>query len=187
MNTLSVLIIDKNLFSEEMKKRILDCRDEIIEIYSETFFGDISPGIRKLKIQGVSKIISFIMSLNMYLGFIDLIRQKFNDIMDSENSHIINLEKLGIASDNIYGNPTINLPVNSEFLKRDIHEFLSYHERIKESIESNTDEKKDGSAKRNFFAHSGLDYNTVRPIFKGKVEFVGNLEEREKWLLSLYK
>lgn len=187
MNTLSIPIIDKNLLSKEMNKKILECRDEIIKIYSETFFWDISPGIRKSKIQGVSKIISFIMSLNMYLGFIDLLGQKLNDITDPENSYLINLEKLGIAADNIYRNPTINLPLNSEFLKRDIHEFLGYHERIKKSIESNADEKKSGSAKRNFFAHSGLDYNTVKPRCKGKVEFIGNLEERKKWLLSLYK
>ena len=187
MNTLSILIVDKNLISIEMKNKVLKCLNEIIKNYSEAFFQNMSTGIRESKIKMVEKIISFIMSLNMYLGFIDFLENRLEEIRNRQNNNIINIEKLEKLADDIYKNYKINIPLNLEFLQRDIYEFKNYYNRIKKQSETTKGNKNEGSAKRNFFAHSGLDYNTVKLLNDNEVEFVGKLDERKKWLLSLDK
>ncbi len=187
MNTLSVLVTDENLVSIEMKNKILECLKEIITIYYETFFKDISSGNRQSKIQNVGKIISFIMSLNMYLGFINLLEKRVHGVRNSEDNSIINLDKLENFAREIYENDKINMRLNLQFLQRDIHEFKNYTEKIEKERKTSNDKKIEGNAKRNFFAHSGIDYNTVNRLSKNEVKFVGELEERKKWLLSADK
>ena len=185
MNTLSILIKDKSLISKEIGEKLLESSNKILEIYFDTFFKNISHGIRSCKVKSVPSIINFIMSLHLYSGFIDLLEGKLSSIRDPENSDIICLEKLQNFAHEIYNIDKINIPLNSEFLDRDINEWKNCHMDMQKKKDTGSETMPSGSSKRNFFAHSGLDRNTVSYLCHGKVEFKGNLDERKEWLKSI--
>ncbi|MFG1391040.1 hypothetical protein [Acidiplasma aeolicum] len=177
-NVLSYLYEAKDdLFSDEIIQCLNESVNEIINVFSD-FLNNKAPGKRDKKIKNVNDIISFILSLRLYSGFVKLLTDKI------KNNKCVTIDNYLTLGEYIYNNKKIGLYQNLMFLKRDIH---GYKDGKNPDLK-NTGNKINatGNMERNFFAHSGIDINSVE-VKDGKIIFKNNKDAHGKWLLNRNK
>ncbi len=171
-NALPFISTLEDTINDDKYSLLLNAINEIIKHFKEVLYIKDN---REIKVKDVYRLINFIMDLEFYQGLIDLLKDKLDDVT--------NLDKLSNMGEKIYKNKFINLPSNYEFLKRDIGAYendLDSHEE--KDIKSNGNAI--GSAKRNFFAHSGMDFNSCKICDRRIIYDLHKIDERKKWLLN---
>ncbi|SMD31435.1 TM1812 family CRISPR-associated protein [Picrophilus oshimae] len=189
MNTLSVLKESYNkLFSDSVFYDLKCSIKELIDNFSDLL--NNMDGGRNIKILNVNEIINFILTLYLYCGFFKLFKDKI---------HLEKLDDYLELGNLIYNNKKINLPQNIRFLTRDIQEFKemannnvsSYYNKEDPEFNNESDKNGHGDMERNFFAHSGLDRESV-DIKGDKIIYKSDTDDKKaethrKWLLKLSK
>lgn len=166
-NALPFLYEIRDIIDENTKQTINSIIDEILKNIGDA----IKPekGNRSKKVGKSGPLMGFIMTLKFYCGLIDLLHDNIDDLHD--------LNKLEGAAKKIYENKYINLEINERFLLRDIND-------LKNATNTGKVNNKTGDEKRNFFAHSGMEYNAIDSN-NGKIEYKKECIDKIKgWLLK---
>lgn len=171
-NALPFISTLEDAINDDKYSLLSNAINEIIKNFKDVLYNIDN---REIKVKDVYRLINFIMDLEFYQGLIDLLKDKLDDVT--------NVDKLSNVGEKIYKNKFINLPTNYEFLKRDIGAYENDLDSHKEKdIKSNGNAI--GSGKRNFFAHSGMDFNSCKISNKRIIYDLHKKDERKKWLLN---